>query len=277
MAKEKAKSKLKAEAKAKTKSRSKPDSKSARTLRAFLVGASPAQTAEHTRATLQRLKADTATDLLIGVDAGTQTLLDAGYRPHMAVGDWDSFTGPEARRQLAGIHHLTLPVDKDRTDLFYAAQVAINAEATELHCLGVTGGRPDQHLATLLDLSAITAGESGEGAGAGGDGASAAHALTRVSAYAPEGDYHFLSAMIPRWREAFPAPRTVSVFALHGVARGVTLKGFKYPLKDGEMEPSSHGLSNRTWSPVCEIQLGEGQLVVIVPSEQLGLGSGPKD
>ena len=236
-----------------------PASKKAkkRELRAFLIGASPAQTLDHVRLVLARLKADPATDLFIGVDGGTRTWLRAGFRPHLAIGDWDSFKGPEARKALKGLHHFTLPVDKDRSDLFYAASLARNAEATQLICLGVTGGRPDHHLASLLDLASLAEGEAGE--------------FSRVEAFSPEGDYHFLSPLIPRWKETFPNPRTVSVFALSGKARGLSLKGFKYPLKNAELEPSSHGLSNRTWSSSCEVSIDEGGVLVLVPSEKLGL------
>jgi thiamine pyrophosphokinase len=231
------------------------------TLRAFLIGASPAQDLEHTRATLLRLQADPALDLFIGVDGGTRTWLALGHKPHMAVGDWDSFTGAEAREKLTTLHHLTLPVDKDRSDLFFAASVALNAEATQLHCLGVTAGRPDHHLATVMDLANLASGESGV-------------KLDQVSAYSPEGDYHFLSPLIPRWRESCPSPPPGAGFGGGGQGRGLSLKGFKYPLKNGELRPSSHGLSNRTWSPFCEVILKEGALAVVIPAEKTVLHSG---
>jgi thiamine pyrophosphokinase len=228
-------------------------------LRAFLIGASPAQDLEHTKECLKRLGADPATDLFIGVDGGTRTWLKTGLKPHMAVGDWDSFKGADARKALKSIHHVTLPVDKDRSDLFFAASLASNAEATQLICLGVTGGRPDQHLASVLDLTSLAAGEAGE--------------FSRVTAYSPEGEYHFLSRLIPRWKEAYPSPRTVSVFAMTAAARGLTLKGFKYPLKNGDLEPSSRGLSNRVWAANCEVSIREGGLLVMVPSERVYLRS----
>lgn len=232
-------------------------------LRAFLIGASPGQSLEHARATLARLGADAARDIFIGVDGGARVWQALGIKPHMVVGDWDSFVGADARATLSTLHHLTLPVDKDRSDLFFAASVAHNAQATQVICLGVTGGRPDQHLATLMDLASLAAGEHGEG-------------LTQVAAYAPEGEYHFLSPLIPRWRESFPTPRTVSIFALGSLVRGLTLKGFKFPLKESELRPSSQGLSNRSWSTTCEVSLKEGALVVIVPTEGAALGPGSR-
>lgn len=225
-----------------------------RALRAFLIGASPEQTPEHARQILSRLKADPATDLFIGVDGGVRIWIEAGYKPHMAVGDWDSFKGAEARKTLAKLHKLTLPADKDESDLLAAARVAAHAEATQLICLGVTGGRPDHHLASILDLTCL-ASEDGDGE------------WSEVTAYSPEGEYHFLSPAIPHWKEAFPAPRTVSVFAVAGEAQGVTLKGFKYPLKNATIKPSSHGLSNRSWARSCEVTVRDGSLLVMVPAK----------
>lgn len=229
-----------------------------RALRAFLIGASPDATVEHTRMILDRMKASAATDLFVGVDGGVEMWLKLGLKPHLAVGDWDSYQGAKARKVLAGLHHLDLPVDKDRSDLYYAACAVIKAEATQLICLGVTGGRPDHHLAALMDLTALAAGEAAPEAGQ----------LTQVSAYGPEAEYQFLSAEIPRWKDSFAQPTTISIFAMRGAAQGVSLKGFKYPLKNAQIEPSSRGLSNRSWAMSCEASVKTGSLLVLIPDER---------
>ncbi len=221
-------------------------------VRAFLVGASPDATVEHTRLILGRMRANPEKDLFVGVDGGMKIWLEAGYKPHMAVGDWDSFKGSAARKVISSMHHLTLPIDKDRSDFYYAAGTMQSAGATHLYCLGVTAGRPDQHLASILDLTQLAAGEAGP--------------FSEVAAFGPEGEYHFLSNRIPKWKDHFPRPRTVSIFAVGGVARGVTLKGLKYGLKGGELSPSSHGLSNRSWAHHCEVGVKKGNLVVMLPS-----------
>jgi thiamine pyrophosphokinase len=172
----------------------------------------------------------------------------------MAMGDWDSFKGPQARKYLATLHHQTLPVDKDRSDFFYAACSALAAGATQIIALGVTGGRSDHHLGALFDLSRLAAGEAGE--------------ASLIAAYGPDGEYHFLSPQLRCWRDSFARPRTISIFALSEAARGVTLKGFKYAMKGGTIEPSSHGLSNRTWATTCEVTLTEGNLLVLIPGEK---------
>ncbi len=190
-------------------------------------------------------------DFLMGVDGGTALWLEHGIQPHFAVGDWDSLK--HKRAILSQVPHLTLSIDKDRSDLFFAGLAAIQAGATDLLCLGVTGGRPDHHLATLMDLSMFSTGRHGK--------------LNSVIARGVEGDTLFLSTQIPFWQGSFPQGTTISIFALGLPAKGVTLKGFRYPLKNEDLHPSSFGLSNRVEKRKCEVHLRKGQLVVIMPSD----------
>jgi thiamine pyrophosphokinase len=251
-----------------------------------LIGASPGSdpndpdaSIAHIAAKLRELEVDPARDLLVGVDGGVRVWLEAGYRPHMAVGDWDSIVEVSVRGGkgsakssraaaeakltqaldvLSSIHHLTLHRDKDRSDLFYAAEAVIRAGAKSLICFGVTGGRPDHHLATVLELERLARGESGE--------------LTSVAAYGVEGDYHFLSGATGIWgggtepfRAQYDRARELSVFALGGDAQGVTLKGLRYELRAARMRPGSHGLSNVTRPKRSfEIRVKTGSLLVIL-------------
>ncbi len=189
-------------------------------------------------------------DLCVGVDGGTQVWLDAGYRPHFAVGDWDSLR--LKNKILPGIPTLSLSKNKDRSDLYFAARAAMKWDIQELICLGVTGGeRFDHHLATLYDLSIFASGKYGK--------------LKSVSAIGVEGEYHFLSEAIPQWKGSFLKRRLVSVFAMGGRATGVTFSGFQFLLKNATLFPSSLGLSNWTQKRKCEVHLRKGQLLVILP------------
>lgn len=193
-----------------------------------------------------------ARDLRVAVDGGLKVFRKIGWKPHFAVGDWDSLGDEKVSAALRGIFHLTLPRNKDRSDLYYACRAAVSTGATDLVCLGVTGGRPDHQLATLFDLSEI--------AHQGGSKLS-------VVAVDNETRYHFLSEKNPEWHGTLEIGQTVSVFALEGQARGVTLQGFKYPLKNAVLEPSSHGLSNRVSKTQCSIKVRKGRVVVLVLSD----------
>ncbi|MFL5812885.1 MAG: thiamine diphosphokinase [Bdellovibrionia bacterium] len=196
-----------------------------------------------------------ARDLRVAVDGGLKVFnkfwRKIGWKPHFAVGDWDSLGSEKVSHALRGIFHLTLPRNKDRSDLYYACRAAMSAGATDLVCLGVTGGRADHQLATLFDLSEI-AHEGGR--------------AFSVLAVDNETRYYFISENHPELSIDVVPGQTVSVFALEGEARGVTLQGFKYPLKNAVLQPSSHGLSNIALKTQCSIKVRKGRVVVLVLS-----------
>lgn len=189
--------------------------------------------------------------LKIGVDGGVHVLALSGWKPNFAVGDWDSL---RTRAALKGIMHLTLPKNKDRSDLYYAARAALSVGVTDLICIGVSGGRPDHQLAMLFDLSEL---------------AETYPQLGSVSVLAPGLKYSFLSRYQRPWRAKLLPGQTVSVFALGEGAKGVTLTGFQYPLKNAALAPSSQGLSNvvrkgKSHAPVeCSVSIKQGRAVVI--------------
>jgi thiamine pyrophosphokinase len=219
-----------------------------RSLRAVLLGASNASSAQ-LKKILKALKLSSS-DILIGIDGGAARLRRLGLTPDIAVGDWDSL---KTQRSLVGLKKLTLPREKDRSDLFYAIQVARNAGAKQLVCLGVTGGRPDHHLAMLLELMAVAA-DPDFGFGS-------------VCAIGTEAEYYFLSGSSGRaWRFAgLPRGQIISIFSLDDSASGVTLKGFRYPLEGAFVSSGSLGLSNEVIRKHCEIQVNSGNLLVVIP------------
>lgn len=185
-------------------------------------------------------------DYILAVDRGVRTCWKFGLEPRLAVGDWDSITTAERKRVLKEVPHLTLSREKDFSDLHHALMMLADQPFDEVICVGLTGGRPDHHLAVLMEL-----------------GEFARLVSARVSAWGPEGEYHFV-AKTPLQR-TLKRGSLVSVFALGGPARGVTLRGLEYSLKDAELAPSSHGLSNRTTRRVCEVSVKQGGLLVVVP------------
>lgn len=196
-----------------------------------------------------------AADRLIGVDSGTLVALELGYQPDLAVGDWDSVSTRERRRLLMSLSHLVLSPDKDRSDFYYALQAALQWVPEEIIALGFTGGRSDHHLAALFDMAAI-AEESGKTDGG--------IALKAFRSMGPEAEYHFLAGGVRRWVGKLKKGQTVSIFSLAPQTQGVSIEGFRYPLHEALMTPSSYGLSNVTQAAKQQVRIRKGQLLIVV-------------
>lgn len=83
-------------------------------------------------------------DLLIGVDAGAQTLIMHGHMPDYAIGDFDSAPPPHCHNIIA------LQPEKDDTDLEWALQHILAKhcaqEIKQIIILGAMGGGRLDHL-----------------------------------------------------------------------------------------------------------------------------------
>ena len=88
----------------------------------------------------------------IGVDKGTEKLLEQGIMPVFAIGDFDSVTNPDSLKAVGMTK--TLPTRKDVTDTHAAVEWAVCRGYDEIDIYGATGGRLDHFLAvlTLLEL-----------------------------------------------------------------------------------------------------------------------------
>lgn len=181
---------------------------------------------------------------IIAVDGGADACRRLGISPDLAIGDWDSL---RSRSSLTGIPRIDLPQKKDKSDFLYALEVALKGGAREITVLGFSGGRPDQELAVWLDSAHVV---------------SANRRLDSLTLRSAEADFHFVSKRHPLELE-LPRGTIVSVFAVAGLARGVTLTGFHYALKNASLEPSSRGLSNVTTARPTRIQTKTGMLLVI--------------
>jgi thiamine pyrophosphokinase len=207
-------------------------------IRAILVGAAPDPGISRA---LRALK-PSARDLKIGVDGGVAVWRKIGKAPDFAVGDFDSLKN---RKVLDTLMHIRLPEEKNRSDLYYAAQAAIHLGATDLICVGVTGGRADHHLATLLDLSELSS-------------------SARMTALDAGAEYAFINHSNNSWRRKLPKGQVLSIFAPQS-AQGVTLSGLKYPLRDARLSASSHGLSNEASGGFVTVRLRRGRLIIVLP------------
>jgi thiamine pyrophosphokinase len=86
-------------------------------------------------------------ELLIGVDAGALNIIEAGYRPHIALGDFDSGNLTKITRHSDLI--LIFPSRKDYGDLELAIQEIKDLKPEKVLVYNGTGGRLDHFIATI--------------------------------------------------------------------------------------------------------------------------------
>lgn len=88
-------------------------------------------------------------DFIIGVDAGTEALLEAGIRVDLAIGDFDSL---KDKNILKGLKYLEYPKDKDYSDTDLAVIKALSLNYDEIILTNMLGGRTDH---TLFNISLL--------------------------------------------------------------------------------------------------------------------------
>ena len=179
-------------------------------------------------------------DLLVAVDGGFDSLAKAGYTPDVLIGDLDSITSeiPESVRVLK------YPKEKDDTDMFLAYRIGVRCDYTDFVILGGTGGRLDHTFANLSLL--LYAKERG-------------HNVTVI-------DDRAMSICIKdeAVRLSGKPGAYLSVFAIGGVAKGVSIKGTKYEVEDVVLDPAFPlGVSNEFTETDAYISVKAGALLVI--------------
>ena len=173
-------------------------------------------------------------------DGGYANACAAGLTPDFLIGDWDSGDRPEL-----DVPCVTLPVEKDMTDLQAAMDQALSMGISRLLLCGCTGGRLDHTASNLLLLEWL--------ADHGGDGMIVDEdnevRMLFPGTFRVEDTphYHYLSFI--------PLDRTVT---------GVTLKGMKYPLQYAELvRGDTLSVSNEPRDQVMEISISKGRALLI--------------
>ena len=182
-----------------------------------------------------------AEDLVIGADAGWEQLTAAGLPVHFAVGDWDSGEMPPAGDVR------TVPTEKDDTDMMLAVKEGLSRGYRDFRIYGGMGGeRTDHTLANLSTLLYLTE------HGARGVLYGEREAITAIR----DGSLTFTA---PQGR--------LSVFAA-GEAKGITLRGVQYPLRDACLSPSFPlGVSNEFRGKKALVAVKEGTLFIVTSKE----------
>ena len=194
-----------------------------------------------------RAYAPAAGDCVLCADGGWRLARAMGVEPRLVIGDFDSSEEP------AAIPTRRVPVEKDDTDTMLCLKKGLSLGYADFLIVGGFGGRVDHTLANFQAL----------------------HYAARQNARAAMCDGTSWAAVLRNGAMRVPAnalgegaPVKLSVFALGDVCRGVSLRGTKYPLEEGELTNAFPlGVSNEFAAPEAEIVVREGALLITLCRE----------
>ena len=178
-------------------------------------------------------------DLIIAADGGYSTLKKLNIKPDLVVGDFDSLG--EAPENENVIKH---PVKKDDTDTLLAVKIGLEKGYKSFVIFGAIGGRLDHTIATIQTATFVA--ENGG------------------IAYIYDGNHTVTAIKNSTINFKDNAKGYISIFALSGVAKGVSIKGLLYELNDAEITPYFPvGVSNEFIGKESRISVTDGILTII--------------
>ncbi len=186
-------------------------------------------------------------DMTIAVDGGSSLCLEAGVRPDLVVGDFDSLPVEDlGRLRELGVPIQAFPIDKDVSDLELAIAEARRRGTTDITLTAAASGRLDHTLAVLGALSAASD--------------------LRPHLVEPDLDVWVLSLEGRRSLVLTGSGATISLSSF-GAPAMVSARGVVWELSDQELVPTSTlGLSNRLDSNgVAQISVSGGVVLVFSP------------
>ena len=177
-------------------------------------------------------------DLVIAADGGYRHTRTLGITPDHILGDFDSLGYVPEGAQC-------FPTQKDDTDAMLAARYGLEQGFDKFLFYGsLEGPRLDHTVANFQTLQFLA------------DRGARGFLIGK----------HQVVTVVKEGTLTFPetAQGDLSVFCMGSPARGVTLKGLKYNLQDGELTPGFPlGVSNHFTGAAAEISVKEGSLLVI--------------
>ena len=179
-------------------------------------------------------------DIIIAADGGYDNLVRRGITPDILIGDFDSIKSfiPD------DIRTVRYPREKDETDMFLSYEAGVKFGYTEFVMLGATGGRLDHTFANISLL--LYAKKKG-------------HNITII-----DGRGMLLCIKDEAISLAGNSGAKLSIFALGGVATGVSILGTKYEVEDVKLTPDFPlGVSNEFKEESARISVKNGALLII--------------
>ena len=180
-----------------------------------------------------------ADDYVIFCDSGLKHLESLQVQPSLIVGDFDSHVNPHL-----DVETIVLPCEKDDTDTVFAVKDAIKRGFDDFMLIGVVGAKLDH---TLGNVSILLYLDSLGKKGCIIDDYSEMEIVSDKSVSITD-DYSFFSLL-----------------TITGCAKGITITGAKYPLKDGEITCEyQYGISNEVLpGATATVSVNNGKLLLI--------------
>lgn len=178
-------------------------------------------------------------DILIAADGGYRKVKDAGLRPHMVIGDFDSLGQAPEEKQV-----ITLPAIKDVTDTWAAIDWAQKRGYTVFHLYGCTGGRVEHTLANIQTAADLA--EKGMECLIFDKNQVITAISEKTVVFQPEMKGY------------------LSVFSYSDVCEDVTLKGLKYELENATLTNRFPlGVSNEFLGRQASVTVGSGIALLV--------------
>lgn len=180
-------------------------------------------------------------DFVIAADGGYKSLTSHGVRCDLLVGDFDSLSELPPDEKIETVRY---PVEKNDTDTFLAYKMGAARGYTRFRIYGGTGGRADHTFANICLLH------------------HAALAGHEAALHSDGWVYRVIKNQSIKLKG--PTGGHLSVFAIGGEARGVSISGAKYEAKDITLTPDFPlGVSNSFIEEECKITVKDGALLLM--------------
>ena len=200
--------------------------------------------------TVGSLPYDPEKDFLIAADGGLMYCGILEVEPDLIIGDYDSLDAnhAEALEQIradASDKVITLPVEKDDTDMLAAVKYGLAKGYRSFRMYGANGGRLEHTIANIQLLNFL---KDQDAVG-----------------YIMDGQGMILMARHETIRFRENMEGYVNIFAYTEKARGVSIRGLKYELEDAELSNAVPlGISNEFIGKPSEVTVKDGTLLIIV-------------
>lgn len=188
-------------------------------------------------------------DIIIAIDGGLKAAESLDIIPDIVVGDFDTIDSGTLNKYagMKEVEVIRLNPEKDLTDTQSAIERALSLGADYIEIIGGTGTRLDHTIANIHTLQMMIGRCSG---------AVITNENNRIRII--EDKY------VIKRQEQYG--KYVSFLPLTEKVQGITLEGFKYPLKDYEFNIKttlSLGVSNEIIEDEATVSLKSGRLIMI--------------